>query len=78
MLRSTHRAFRESLVFELLKDPTPSPTKALVPKQLYITKNASLPYIRLIRPIEIHRQIAGRGHIVYFTAGPGQQKKGRT
>jgi hypothetical protein len=39
-VRSAHRAFRESLVLELLKDPSP---KAL--KRSYSTKNTQLPNI---------------------------------
>src|SRR5271165_1768087 len=53
-VRSAHRAFRDALVSELLKDPTPA-----TPKQLYITKNTLLPQIRLTRPIEIHQMIRG-------------------
>jgi hypothetical protein len=53
-VRSGHRAFREALVSELLKDPIPT-----VLKQVYITKKALLPQIRLTRPIEIHQMIRG-------------------
>jgi len=53
--QSTHRAFREALVKELLKDPLPK-----APKQAYVTKNTLLPNIRLTRPIDIHCQILGK------------------
>jgi hypothetical protein len=52
---SAHRAFRETLVSELLKDPFP-----VASKQVYITKKTLLPQIRLTRPIEIHRQVPGK------------------
>jgi hypothetical protein len=53
-VRSRHKAFREALVSELLKDPIPT-----VLKQVYITKKTLLPQIRLTQPIEIHQMIHG-------------------
>jgi hypothetical protein len=52
---SVHRAFREALVLDLLKDPFPT-----APKQVYITNKTGLPQIQLTRPIEIHQQIPGK------------------
>src|SRR6266576_4165168 len=54
-VRSAHRAFREALVLELLKNPFP-----IALKQVYITKKTGLPQIRLTRPIEIHQQVPGK------------------
>lgn len=47
-VRSAHRAFREGLVFDLLKDPN-----ATI-KQPYVTKSTTLPRMRLTKPIRIH------------------------
>src|SRR5438045_8838180 len=52
---SAHQAFHEALVLELLKEPFPA-----APKQVYITKKALLPQIRLTQPIEIHQQVPGK------------------
>jgi hypothetical protein len=54
-IRSAHRAFRESLVLELLKDPTLKASK-----RSYTTKSTLLPNIRLTRPIGIHQRIPGK------------------
>jgi hypothetical protein len=60
-VRSAHQAFREALVSELLKDPSPT-----APKRVYITKNTLLPQIRLTRPIEIHCCIPGKRAVCIF------------
>ncbi len=72
-VRSAHRAFRESLVFELLKDPSPK-----APKRLYVTKKTLLPTIRLTRPIGIHQQIPGKRAICVFCRWSRVTKKGNT
>jgi Transposase IS4 len=60
-VRSAHRAFREALVLELLRDPLPQAST-----RLYVTKNALLPNIRLTRPIGIHQRILGKRAICVF------------
>jgi hypothetical protein len=70
-VRSAHRAFREALVSELLKDSSPT-----APKQVYITKNTLLPQIRLTRPIEIHCCIPGKRAACIFCGWRQQTKKG--
>jgi Transposase IS4 len=72
-LRSLHRAFREALVVELLKDPN-----ATNLKQVYVTKNTALPNIRLTRPIGIHRQIPGKQAPCLFCRWSRQTKRGCT
>jgi hypothetical protein len=54
-VRSAHKAFREALVLELLKDLVP---KAI--KQVYITKNTGLPRIRLTRLMDIYQLVPGK------------------
>jgi hypothetical protein len=58
---SVYRAFREALVFELLKDPLPKARK-----QVYLTKNTTLPSIRLTRPIGIHQPILRKASSCVF------------
>jgi Transposase IS4 len=72
-VRSAHRAFRESLVLELLKDPLPN-----APKRACIRKNTALPNIRLTRPIEIHHRILGKRAACVFCRWSRVTKKGRT
>jgi hypothetical protein len=72
-VRSAHRAFRESLVLEPLKDPSP---KAL--KRSYSTKNTRLPNIRLTRPIGIHQKVQGKRGICLFCHWSRVTKKGCT
>jgi hypothetical protein len=54
-VRSAHRAFREALASELLKDPN-----LVAPNRPRTTKNTLLPKIQLTRPIEIHQQVSGK------------------
>ena len=72
-VRSAHRAFREALVLELLKDPLPKP-----PKRACIKKNTALPNIRLTRPIEIHTRILGKRAACVFCRWSRVTKRGRT
>jgi len=72
-VRSVHRAFREALVLELLKDPLPK-----APKQAYVTKNTILPSIRLTRLIAIHQPIAGKRAHCMFCRWSRVTKKGKT
>jgi hypothetical protein len=70
-VRSAHRAFREALVLELLKDPL---LKA--PKRSYVTRNTVLPNIRLTRPIGIHCRIPSKRAACIFCSWRQQTKKG--
>ena len=72
-VRSAHQAFREALVSELLKNPSP---KAL--KQVYVTKKTKLPEIRLTQPIEIHQQGFGKQAPCVFCRWSQVTKKGRS
>jgi hypothetical protein len=72
-VRSAHRAFREALVSELLKDPL---LKA--ESRVYITKNTALPKIQLTRPIEIHQRAFGKRAPCVFCRWSWITKKGRT
>jgi hypothetical protein len=72
-VRSAHRAFREALVSELLKNPSP---KAL--KQVYVTEKTKLPEIRLTRPIEIHQRGFGKRTPCVFCRWSQVTKKGRS
>jgi hypothetical protein len=72
-VRSAHRAFRESLVLDLLKNPSPTASK-----RFYVTQNALLPNIRLTRPIEIHKRILGKRAICIFCRWSRVTKKGNT
>jgi hypothetical protein len=71
--KSVHRAFREALVSELLKDPSPK-----VLKRTYITKNTVLPDIRLTRPIAIHQHVVGKWAACVFCRWSRVTKKGWT
>jgi hypothetical protein len=68
--KSLHRAFREALVSELLKNPFPTP-----PKQVYITKKSILPQIRLTRPIEIHQPVHRKQAPCLFCRWTRQHKR---
>jgi hypothetical protein len=72
-VRSAHRAFREALVSELLKDPL-----IVAPKRSYITKNTPLPTIRLTRPFGIHQQVPGKRAACVFCRWSRVTKKGIT
>ena len=72
-VRSAHRAFGESLVLELLKDPLPN-----APKRACIRKDTALPNIRLTRPIEIHYRILGKRAACVFCQWSWVTKKGKT
>jgi len=70
-VRSAHRAFREALVSELLKDPVPTALK-----QVYITKKTGLPQIRLTRPMDIHQLVPGKRAPYVFCRWSRQNKRG--
>ena len=70
-VRSAHRAFREALVSQLLKDSTPT-------NWSYITKKLPLPSMRLTQPISIHRQIPGKRAACVYCRWSQATKKGRT
>ena len=70
-VRSTHRAFREALVSELLKDPVPTALE-----QVYITKKTELPQIRFTRPIEIHQLVSGKRATCVFCRWSRYNKRG--
>ena len=70
-VRSTHRAFREALVSELLKNPVPTALK-----QVYITKKTGLPQIRLTRPMDIHQLVPGKRAPCVFCRWSRQNKRG--
>jgi Transposase IS4 len=72
-VRSAHRTFREALVSELLKDPSPKASK-----RPYVTHNTVLPKIRLTRPMEIHQQILGKRAPCVFCRWSRVTKRGRT
>ena len=70
-VRSAHRAFCESLVKELLKDPLLKASK----RGPYITKNTILPNIRLTRPIGIHYPIPSKRAACVFCSWRLQTKR---
>ena len=69
-MHSAHRAFREALVSELLKNPVPTALK-----QVYITKKTGLPQIRLTWPMDIHQLVPGKRAPCLFCQWSRQNKE---